>query len=75
MNKTLVMIVFCTTEWKIAGDIKIPCNFEKLIGKKLIFYTIVYNKTLNYKSPYMSVKDSYPKDPVIFAVNLPHNYK
>jgi len=55
MNKTLVLIVFCTSEWKIAGDIKIPCNFEKLIGKKLIFYTIVYNKTLNYKSPYMSL--------------------
>jgi hypothetical protein len=71
MNKTQIGILFCTEEWRLSPQYNLPCKFEQLVGKKLIFYSIVYNNSLLFKSPYFSTwKASYPKDDIAFALKL-----
>lgn len=55
-NKTMIGVLFCTSEYVLYEDmgISIPCKFDEIQGRKLIFYTVVYNWTLNFKSPYLS---------------------
>ena len=65
-NKTQIFLVFCNTEWHVSlGDtqkegeagqptdlnLNIPCQFEHMSGKKLVFYTLVMNATMGYTSP------------------------
>lgn len=57
--------MFCTDKWKLDNNpsLAIPCQFERITQKKLIFYTIIYNYTLLYKTPYLSdFRMAYPKD-------------
>lgn len=65
-NVTQVGIIFCTSNYTITKDITFPCsNFDHVRGvgedpffrnKKLLVYTIFYNWTLFYRSPYISGK-------------------
>jgi hypothetical protein len=59
-NKTQSIIIFCTdSTWKVNG-MTIPCYADDY---HLNFYTILYNVSLNHRSPYMgNLKESYPKD-------------
>ena len=53
-NQTQIGLIFCTSEWLInfdQYDLRIPCKFEKL-DDKLIYYSIYYNMTLGFESPY-----------------------
>lgn len=34
-------------------DINFPCKFEELTDHKMIMYTIIYNWTLNFKTPFL----------------------
>lgn len=36
------------------SSINIPCKFEKLEGKKLIFYNLIYNSSIDFRSPYFT---------------------
>jgi hypothetical protein len=44
-NTTLYAVVFCTTEWEIGNNMTLPCRYEKT-DKRLIFYSIFFNVTL-----------------------------
>lgn len=51
--------------------LKIPCNFQKMKGgkKKLIFYTIAYNNSLEYQNPYFVDQNMpYPMSKIAFSV-------
>ena len=59
-NQTQIAIIFCTSEWQINFNeysLKIPCNFEKL-DDKLIYYSIYYNMTHGFESPYFFKSNS-----------------
>ena len=67
----MIGVLFCTSEYLLYEDlgISIPCKFEEVQGRKLIFYTIVYNWTLNFRSPFLSDQTAHwPKD--AFALRL-----
>ena len=54
-NETMVGVIFCTDSWNISFNnytLDIPCKFEKLHNKKLIYYSIYYNMTLGLEAPY-----------------------
>lgn len=70
MNMTQIGVIFCTSEWSLTSLYNVPCHFEQLTGQ-LVFYTIVYNNSLLWKSPYISSwKEAYPKDPYAFKLKL-----
>jgi hypothetical protein len=70
LNQTQIAIVFCTDKWAITDNIFIPCKFENY-QKELIFYTILYNYTLLYKTPYLSdQKQPYPKDAMASSLKI-----
>lgn len=64
-NQTNYGVIFCTSQWPIADNtLSLPCTFSKLAGKKMVFYSIIYNWTLTFKSPFLQeFKTPYPKDP------------
>lgn len=48
----------------------IPCSFDSL-DKQLVFYTIIYNYTLLYKTPYLSdFRSAYPKDAIATSLKV-----
>ncbi|EGR27398.1 hypothetical protein IMG5_196680, partial [Ichthyophthirius multifiliis] len=56
-NMTQIGVVFCTSKWSIINDqISIPCQSNQMppYNKKVVMYTIFYNWTLFYRSPYLS---------------------
>lgn len=71
-NMTQIAIIFCTSKWEIAYNnfgTNIPCSFEQIIDKKMIFYSIHYNMTLGFEIPYFfKLNAPYPLNPV--AVSL-----
>lgn len=65
-NKTQMYLVFCNTEWQISLSnsqkektdtkgvdlsLNIPCRFEQMADKQLVFYTLVLNASIGYSSP------------------------
>ena len=60
-NKTQIFAVFCTSKWEISLrpdpnnqstklNISIPCTFDRIKSKKLVFYTLVMNASLGYSA-------------------------
>ena len=71
MNQTQIGVIFCTSNWPISKIYNVPCHFEQLVNQKLIFYSIVYNNSLLWKSPYIANwKTAYPKDAYAFKLKL-----
>jgi len=69
MNLTQIGVIFCTSEWPISDVYNLPCKFEQLVGQKLIFYSIVYNNSLLWKSPFVSSwKAAHSKDAYAFGL-------
>ena len=68
-NTTQIGLIFCNGEWPLKG-IDLPCKLDKLSNQKeLIFYSIVYNYTLYYKSPILTDwKNAFPKDPLTLSL-------
>jgi hypothetical protein len=50
-NKTQTVIIFCTSRWQLNENISIPCYAD---NHHMNFYTILYNITLFYKTPYLA---------------------
>jgi hypothetical protein len=71
-NKTQIGVIFCTSEWVLFKNmgVSIPCRFDELKNEnKLIFYTIVFNWTLSFKSPFLqNLQSSWTKD--MYAARL-----
>lgn len=61
-NRTQMIIIFCTnSSWRI-NNMFVPCYANEY---HLNFYTILYNISLNHRTPYMgNLKEAYPKDMV-----------
>lgn len=71
LNQTQIGVIFCTSKWPISTVYNMPCRFEQLVGQKLIFYSIVYNNTLLWRSPYVSnFKQAHSKDAYAFGLKL-----
>ena len=69
LNETQIGVIFCTSKWPISSVYNLPCKFEQLVGQKLIFYSIVYNNSLLWKSPFVSNwKASHSKDAYAFGL-------
>ena len=69
LNLTQIGVIFCTSEWPISSFYNLPCKFEQLVGQKLIFYSIVYNNSLLWKSPFVSNwKAAHSKDAYAFGL-------
>lgn len=69
LNQTQIGVIFCTSQWPISGVYNLPCRFEQLVGQKLIFYSIVYNNTLLWKSPFVqNWKAAHSKDAYAFGL-------
>lgn len=70
-NQTQLGVIFCNTEWSISPDLSIPCAFSKTVGKKLIFYSIVYNVTellaTMYSTNFQGVQ---PTDPAASSLKM-----
>lgn len=70
-NKTQIAVVFCTEQWPIMqSGVNIPCKFEDLHGQKLYLYSVFYNFSLHFQSPYFVPKIAYPKDPLAVSLKL-----
>lgn len=71
-NKTQVAVIFCTSDWKLGfgkANINVPCRFERLTGKKLVFYSLFYNMTLGFEVPYLvKVGASFPTNQLAIAL-------
>jgi len=76
-NTTQVYLVFCTDHWNVSlsdtassgpgGDfsLNIPCKFEHMTDKQLVFYTLVVNATVGYSSPiFRSILYPLPYNPI-----------
>lgn len=71
MNMTQIGVIFCTSEWPISDLYNFPCHFEQLVGQKLIFYSVVYNNSLLWKSPFVSNwKAAHSKDAYAFGLKF-----
>lgn len=49
-NKTQNVVVFCTGRWEVQDNFSVPCYADHY---HLNFYTIIYNLTLFFKTPYL----------------------
>ena len=71
-NETQIAIVFCTKTWSVGfgkNSIQIPCHFEKLEDKKMVFYSIYYNMTLGFQTPYfVKLSAPYPTNKLVVSV-------
>ena len=45
-NMTWFAVVWCTTEWEVTENVKIPCHYSKSNGKNMIMYNIFFNFSL-----------------------------
>lgn len=79
-NRTQIGVVFCTSNYTVKNDLEFPCSsfdhirgYEDLLkGKRMIFYNILYNWTLFYRSPYLQggIGGGYPKDWMLTSFKL-----
>lgn len=71
LNRTQIGVIFCTSQWPITSVYNLPCKFEQLVGQKLVFYSVVYNNTLLWKSPFIqNWKAAHSKDAYAFGLKL-----
>lgn len=62
-NATQTVVIFCTSRWQISDNFSVPCYADNY---HMNFYTIIYNITLFYRTPYLAnLRESYPKDKVV----------
>jgi hypothetical protein len=65
-NTTQTVVIFCTSRYEINENLSIPCFADNY---HMNFYTIVYNISLFYRTPYLAnLRESYPKDKVVMKL-------
>lgn len=55
-NRTQIAVIFCTGVWglRFGGvGVDVPCRFDRLADKRLVFYSLFYNMTLGFEVPYL----------------------
>jgi hypothetical protein len=71
-NQTQIAVVFCTQSWDISFDgytLEIPCTFERLSNHTMAFYSIYYNMTLGFQTPYFfKLNSPYPTNSLVIAL-------
>ena len=63
-NQTQIAYIFCTSEWDISFNdmnLNIPCSFDNLQDRDMLFYSVHYNVTYGVDNPFMfSLSSGYP---------------
>lgn len=70
-NKTQIAVIFCTDNWTINVfnySLSIPCQFERLEGKKLVYYSVYYNMSQGFEIPYFfKLRTAYPSNQIAIS--------
>jgi hypothetical protein len=71
-NQTQIAVIFCTKSWDIFFDgytLEIPCTFDRLSNKTMAFYSIYYNMTLGFQTPYFfKLNSPYPTNSLVISL-------
>lgn len=71
-NQTQIAVIFCTKSWDIFFDgytLEIPCTFDRLSNKTMAFYSIYYNMTLGFQTPYFfKLNSPYPTNGLVVSL-------
>ena len=69
-NMTWYAVVWCTTEWDVVGNITIPCTYStpQYADKRMMFYSIFYNNSLEDSMFISGFHKPTPRDPVMIQL-------
>ena len=67
-NMTWYSIVWCTTEWKIDDDLRIPCNYGQNSKKDMMLYGLFFNFSLSDNVFMKAVSLPWPADNVLLTL-------
>jgi len=63
-------VVWCTTEWDVSPNVSIPCTYSspEYAGKKMMFYSLFYNNSLEESIFISGFHKPTPRDPKLMQL-------
>jgi hypothetical protein len=68
-------VVWCTSEWPITDNFSFPCTYQNNkhgqgVSKRMYFYSLFYNYTLEDSAFFKMIQEPAPIDPVLLRLKL-----